>query len=35
VTITPEAVHGLLVFWVAWAVLSVAEILVRARKVKR
>jgi hypothetical protein len=35
VTITPDAVHALLVLWAAWVALSAAEILVTARKVKR
>ena len=34
-TITPEAVHALLVLWAAIAALSVAELLVTARRVKR
>jgi hypothetical protein len=35
VTITPEAVHALLIIWAAIAALSVAELLVTARRIKR
>ena len=34
-TITPEAVHALLVLWAAWLALSVLELLITATRRRR
>jgi len=34
-SITPEAVHALLAWWAAWLALSVLELLICARRVRR